>query len=61
MQHPMNATAYFNHSNEKHTFRVKHLSNSPFKKKTESPVQGVPMTLYGHKFAQSIGKEARVP
>lgn len=60
-QHPMNATAYFNHSNEKNSFRVKHLSNSPYKKKTEGPPQGVPMTLYGRKFAQSIGKEGRIP
>jgi hypothetical protein len=61
LQHPMNATAYFNHSNEKHSFRVKHLSNSPFKKKTETEAQPAPMTLYGRKFANSIGKQSRSP
>lgn len=61
MQHPMNATSYFNHSNEKNSFRIKHFSNSPFKKKTDNEAQAAPMTLYGRKFVNSIGKSSHSP
>lgn len=51
----MNATAYFNPNAEKSSFRVKHLSNSPYKKKQETVA--ATMTLYGRKFFKPIGKE----
>lgn len=54
----MNATAYFNPTPDKNSFRVKHLSNSPYKKKQETVAAGT-MTLYGRKFFKSIGKETQ--
>jgi hypothetical protein len=53
----MNATAYLKHSsNEKGSFRIKHMSMSPYTKKTEIPPQNGSITLYGTKFGQATGK-----
>jgi hypothetical protein len=52
----MNATAYFNNSVEKTSFRAKHFSNSPHNKKGANISAAGVMTLYGRKFMKSIGK-----
>ena len=56
----MRNTAYFNNMPyEKKTFRVKHVSNSPAKKKTEGAQFSGTLTLYGQKLGLSKEKEER--
>jgi hypothetical protein len=55
----MNATAFFKSSNqEKNAFRIKRMSMSPLKKKTEPLSTYGSITLYGTKFGQNINKNA---
>lgn len=55
----MNATAFFKTSNqEKNTFRIKHMSISPYKKKVETTIETGSITLYGSKFGQTLNKNA---
>jgi len=54
----MRNTAYFTNSSvERTNFRVKHVSNSPAKKKTENSRFNAALTLYGQKFGFSKEKE----
>ena len=54
----MRNTAYFNNMpHEKQSFRVKHVSNSPARKKTEMSNFNGTLTLYGQKFGLSKEKE----
>lgn len=53
----MNATAFFKSSkDDKNAFRIKRMSVSPFKKKTEPQAGYGSITLYGSKFGQNINK-----
>lgn len=55
----MNSTAFFKGSNqEKNTFRIKRMSVSPFKRKTEIHSGYGSITLYGNKFGPNSNKQA---
>lgn len=55
----MNATAFFKSStHDRNTFRIKHMSMSPYKKKSESPLENGSITLYGSKFGQTASKNS---
>lgn len=57
----MRNTAYFNNvSLEKNHFRVKNVSNSPARKKTQNTLQfNGALTLYGHQFRAQKEKEQK--
>ena len=56
----MRNTAYFNNmAHEKQSFRVKHVSNSPARKKTEVSHFNGTLTLYGQKFGLAKEREEK--